>query len=120
MKKDIIWMIQAIRRGLKLITQLKFVVMRHLQQSLVRKAEPRLIQGSRPERKKKENEIFDNRLVVVRGRRSGRPWLGPGLVESHVLRLVFLYSSLQSPGQEKHFGILFIPLHVVVREIHCL
>ena len=38
-------------------------------------------------------------------------WLG-------VLRLVFLDSSLQSPGQEKHFGILFIPLRVVVREIH--
>ena len=37
---------------------------------------------------------------------------------SYVLRLVFLDSSLQSPGQEKHFGILFIPLRVVVREIH--
>ena len=37
--------------------------------------------------------------------------------ESYVLRLVFLDSSLQSPGQEKHFGILFIPLRVVVREI---
>ena len=48
--------------------------------------------------------------------------VGHGLVlawfESYVLRLVFLNSSLQSPGQEKHFGILFIPLHVVVREIH--
>ena len=37
-------------------------------------------------------------------------WLG-------LSRLVFLDSSLQSPGQEKHFGILFIPLCVVVREI---
>ena len=48
--------------------------------------------------------------------------VGHGLVlawfESYVLRLVFLDSSLQSPRQEKHFGILFIPLHVVVREIH--
>ena len=47
--------------------------------------------------------------------------VGHGLVlawfESYVLRLVFLDSSLQSPGQEKHFGILFIPLRVVVREI---
>ena len=45
--------------------------------------------------------------------------VGHGLVlawfESYVLRLD---SSLQSPGQEKHFGILFIPLRVVVREIH--
>ena len=39
------------------------------------------------------------------------------LFESYVLRLVFLDSSLESPGQEKHFGILFIPLHVIVREI---
>ena len=31
--------------------------------------------------------------------------------------VVFLDSSLQSPGQEKHFGILFIPLRVVLREI---
>ena len=50
--------------------------------------------------------------------------VGHGLVmawfESHVLRLVFLDSSLQLPGQEKHFGIFFIPLRVVVREIHCL
>ena len=50
--------------------------------------------------------------------------VGHGLVlawfESYVLRLVFLDSSLQSPGQEKHFGILFIPLRVVVREIHYL
>ena len=38
--------------------------------------------------------------------------------ESYVLRLDFLDSSLQSPGQEKHFGILFIPLRVVVREIY--
>ena len=49
--------------------------------------------------------------------------VGHGLVlawfESYVLRLVFLDSSLQSPGQEKHFGILFIPLRVVVREIQC-
>ena len=37
--------------------------------------------------------------------------------ESCVLRLVFLDSSLQLPGEEKHFGILFIPLRVVVREI---
>ena len=49
--------------------------------------------------------------------------VGHGLVlawfESYVLRLVFLDSSLQSPGQEKHFGILFIPLRVVVREYVC-
>ena len=49
--------------------------------------------------------------------------IGHGLVlawfESYVLRLVFLDSSLQSPGKEKHFGILFIPLHVVVREYVC-
>ena len=42
--------------------------------------------------------------------------VGHGLVlawfESYVLCLVFL------DGQEKHFGILFIPLRVVVREIH--
>ena len=37
-------------------------------------------------------------------------WLG-------LLRLVFLDSSLQSPGQEKDFGILFIPLRVIVPEI---
>ena len=37
--------------------------------------------------------------------------------ESCVLRLVFLDSSSQSTGQEKHFGILFIPLCVVVYEI---
>ena len=35
--------------------------------------------------------------------------------ESYVLRLVFLDNSLESPGQEKHFDILFIPLRVVVR-----
>ena len=35
----------------------------------------------------------------------------------YVLRLVFLDSSLQSPGQEKDFSILFIPLRVIVREI---
>ena len=47
--------------------------------------------------------------------------VGLGLVlawfESCVLRLVFLDSSLQSPGQEKHISILFIPLRIVVREI---
>ena len=47
--------------------------------------------------------------------------VGHGLVlawfESYVLRLVFLDSSLQLPGQEKHFCILFIPLCVIVREI---
>ena len=37
--------------------------------------------------------------------------------ESCVLCLVFLDSSLQSPEQEKHFGIVFIPLCIVVREI---
>ena len=36
--------------------------------------------------------------------------------ESYVLCVVFLDSSLESPGQEKHFGILFIPLCVVVRD----
>ena len=50
--------------------------------------------------------------------------VGHGLVlawfESYVLRLVSLDSSLQLPGQEKRFGILFVPLRVVVREIHCL
>ena len=44
--------------------------------------------------------------------------VGHGLVlvwfESYVLRLVFLDSSLQSPGQE---NFLFIPLRVVVHEI---
>ena len=55
-----------------------------------------------------------DRRVVVGGWQSGRPWLGPGL---YVLHLVYFDSSLQSPGQEKHFGILFIPLHVIVREI---
>ena len=47
--------------------------------------------------------------------------VGHGLVlawfESYVLRLVFLDSSLQSPGLEKDFGILFIPLRGIVREI---
>ena len=47
--------------------------------------------------------------------------VGHGLVlawfESYVLRLVFLDSSLKSPGQEKDFNILFIPLRVLVREI---
>ena len=49
--------------------------------------------------------------------------VGHGLVlawfESYVLCLVFLDSSLKSPGQEKHFGILFIPLSVIVREYVC-
>ena len=44
--------------------------------------------------------------------------VGHGLVlawfESYVLRLAFLDSSFESPGL---FGILFIPLRVVVREI---
>ena len=47
--------------------------------------------------------------------------VGHGLVlawfELCVLHLFCLESSLQSPGQEKHFGILFIPLCVVVHEI---
>ena len=47
--------------------------------------------------------------------------VGHGLVlawfELYVLRLVCLDSSLQLPGQEKHFGILLIPLRVVVLEI---
>ena len=47
--------------------------------------------------------------------------VGYGLVlawfESYVLRLVFLDSSLQSPGQEKHFAILFSSFRDVVREI---
>ena len=47
--------------------------------------------------------------------------VGHGLVlawfESYVLRLVFLDSSLQSPGQEKHFAILFTSFRDVVREI---
>ena len=34
-----------------------------------------------------------------------------------VLRLVFLDSSLQSPGQEEHFAILFTSFRDVVREI---
>ena len=38
-------------------------------------------------------------------------------VSNGKLERVFLDSSLQSPGQEKHFGILFIPLRVVVHEI---
>ena len=46
---------------------------------------------------------------------------GRGLVlawfESYVPRLVFLDSSLKSPGQEKDIGILFIPLRVLVHEI---
>ena len=47
--------------------------------------------------------------------------VGHGLVlawfESYVLRLVFLDSYLELPGQEKHFGILFIPLRVIVHDI---
>ena len=39
-------------------------------------------------------------------------WLG----SSHVLRLVILDSSLQLPGQEKHFGIIFTPFCDVARE----
>ena len=75
----------------------------------------------------KVREIFCVSFVLIRfviGELSevgGR--VGHGLVlawfESYVLRLVFLDSSLQSPGQEKHFGILFIPLRVVVREYVC-
>ena len=34
-----------------------------------------------------------------------------------MLRLVLLDSSLQSPGQEKHFGILFTPFRNIVHEI---
>ena len=45
-------------------------------------------------------------------------WSWLGLSRTYVLCLVILDSSLQLPGQEKHFGILFIPLRVVVvREI---
>ena len=62
--------------------------------------------------------VIGELLLEVGGR------VGHGLVlawfESYVLRLVFLDSSLQSPRQEKHFGILFFPLRVIVREIHCL
>ena len=47
--------------------------------------------------------------------------VGHGLVlawfKLYVLHSVSLDSSLQSPGQEKHFGILFIPLCIVAREI---
>ena len=59
-------------------------------------------------------------LLRDRCRRSAVGRVGDGLVlawfESYVPRLD---SSLQSPGQEKHFGILFIPLRVVVREYVC-
>ena len=59
--------------------------------------------------------LLRDRQVVVGGR------VGHGLVlawfESYVLRLVFLDSSLQSPGQEKHFAILFTSFCNVVREI---
>ena len=66
---------------------------------------------------------FVSRLSFVIGKLlsevGGR--VGHGLVlawfESHVLRLVFLYSSLQSPGQEKHFAILFTSFRDVVCEI---
>ena len=37
--------------------------------------------------------------------------------ESYMLRLVFLDRSFQSPGQEKHFAILFTSFRGVVREI---
>ena len=47
----------------------------------------------------------------------GRVGLVLAWFESYV---VFLDNSLQSPGQDKHIGILFVPLRVVVREIHCL
>ena len=47
--------------------------------------------------------------------------VGHGLVlawfESYMLRLVFSDSSLQSPGQEKHFAILLTFFCDVVREI---
>ena len=76
----------------------------------------------------KVRETFSLSFVLIRfvigellSKVSGR--VGHGLVlawfESYVLCLVFLDSSLQSPVQEKHFGILFIPLRGVVREIHC-
>ena len=55
-----------------------------------------------------------DRRVVVGDRRSGRPWLG----SSRVCFAWSLDSSLQSPGQEKRFGILFSPLRVVVCETH--
>ena len=47
-------------------------------------------------------------LSEVEGR--SQPWLGLGLVRVVCASLVFLESSLQSPGKEKHFGVLFIPL----------
>ena len=40
--------------------------------------------------------------------------------ESYVLRSVFLVTSLQSPGQEKHFAILFMPLRIVVVGVSCI
>ena len=53
------------------------------------------------------------RFVIGELLSEARGWVGHGLVlawfESCVLRLAFLESSLQSPGQEKHFGILFTP-----------
>ena len=52
--------------------------------------------------------MIDELLMEVDG------WVDHGLVlfwfELCVLRLVLLDSSSQSPGQEKHFVILFIPL----------
>ena len=48
------------------------------------------------------------KLVVIGGRQSGRPWLGPGLV-----RVV-----CTSPGLFRTIArTRFIPLHVIVREI---
>ena len=44
-------------------------------------------------------------------------WIGHGLVRAVCALPGLLESSLQLPGQEKHFGILFIPLRVVVHEI---
>ena len=74
----------------------------------------------------KVREIFCVSFVLIRfvigellSEVGGR--VGHGLVlawfESYVLRLVFLDSSLQSPGQEKHFAILFTSFRDVVREI---
>ena len=47
--------------------------------------------------------------------------VGHGVVlawfESYVLRLVFLDSSLQSLGQEKHFGVSFVLIRFVIGEL---
>ena len=43
----------------------------------------------------------------------GSAMLGPGLVRVVCALPGLFRSSLQSPGQEKHFGILFFPLCVV-------